>query len=35
MTASERAIERASRASGKFTGMYEYNPKTNRATIKK
>ncbi len=35
MTAEERAIERAAKGSGKFTGMYQYDPKTNKATLKK
>jgi hypothetical protein len=35
MTASERAISRASRESGKSVFEYTYNRKTNRATLKK
>lgn len=34
MTARERAIDRASKASGKPASSYKYNPKTNRATRK-
>lgn len=34
MTAEERAIDRASKRSGKSKTAYKYNPKTNRATIK-
>ncbi len=34
MTAEERAIQRAAKGSGKFTGMYQYDPKTNKATLK-
>lgn len=32
MTAAERAIDRASKRSGKPKSQYKYNPKTNRAT---
>lgn len=35
MTAEERAIDRASKGSGKPKSAYKYNPKTNRATRKK
>jgi len=35
MTAEERAIQRAAKGSGKFASMYTYNPKTNKATLKK
>lgn len=35
MTASERAIDRAAKASGKPKSDYKYNPFTNRATLKK
>ena len=34
MTAGERAKSRASKASGKPSSSYKYNPKTNRATKK-
>lgn len=34
MTAGERAIDRASKASGKPKANYKYNPSTNRATLK-
>lgn len=34
MTAGERAIDRASKASGKPKSNYKYNPSTNRATLK-
>jgi hypothetical protein len=34
MSASERAIDRASRISGRDPEDYEYNPKTNKATLK-
>lgn len=33
MSASERAIDRASKRSGRDPEDYEYNPKTNRATL--
>lgn len=33
MTAAERAIDRASKTSGKSKSRYKYNPKTNRATL--
>jgi len=35
MTAQERAINRVTRTTGKPASKYEYNPKTNRATLKK
>jgi hypothetical protein len=35
MTAAERAIERASKESGKPAKRYIYNPKTNRAKLKR
>jgi hypothetical protein len=35
MTAEERAIDRATKISGKSASAYEYNPKTNRATLRK
>lgn len=35
MTAEERAIDRAAKRSGKPRSTYKYDPKTNRATIKK
>lgn len=35
MTASERAIDRASKASGNSKAVYKYNPKTNSATLKR
>lgn len=35
MTAEERAIDRASKASGNSKGKYVYNPGTNRATLKR
>jgi hypothetical protein len=35
MTAAERAIDRAASASGKQPGQYRYDPKTNRATLKR
>jgi len=35
MTASERAVDRAAKASGKPKSNYKYNPLTNRATLKK
>ena len=35
MTAEQRAIDRASKASGKPKALFSYNPKTNRATRKK
>ena len=34
MTASERAIDRASKSSGNSPSDYTYNPTTNRATLK-
>ncbi len=33
MTAEERAIDRASKESGKSKTQYKYNAKTNRATL--
>jgi hypothetical protein len=35
MTAAERAIERASKESGKPAKRFIYNPKTNRAKLKR
>jgi hypothetical protein len=35
MTAAERAVDRASKASGRSKAQYGYNPKTNRATLRK
>ena len=34
LTASERAIDRASKSSGNSPSDYTYNPTTNRATLK-
>ena len=34
LTASERAIDRASKSSGNSLSDYTYNPTTNRATLK-
>ena len=34
MTAEERAIDRSAKVSGKPRKNYQYNPKTNRATLK-
>jgi hypothetical protein len=34
MTAEERAIDRASKESGRSAGDYTYNPSTNRATLR-
>ena len=34
MTAEERAVDRAARASGKPPRNYKYSPTTNRATLK-
>jgi hypothetical protein len=34
MTAGERAIDRASKSSGRNKNEYIYNPTTNRATLK-
>ena len=34
MTAEERAIDRASKASGKPKSAYKYNPHTNTATLR-
>ena len=34
LTASERAIDRASKSSGNSPSNYTYNPTTNRATLK-
>lgn len=35
MTAEERAINRASTSAGAPASRYKYNPKTNRATLKR
>lgn len=35
MTAGERAIDRASKESGKPAKRYKYNPITNKATLKR
>ena len=35
MTAQERAIDRAKKTSGRPASHYQYNPQTNRATLKK
>ena len=35
MTAEERAIDRASKGSGKPAAKYTYDPRTNRATLKR
>ena len=35
MTAAERAIDRESKRSGKSKSRYKYNPRTNRATLKR
>ena len=35
MTARQRAIDRASKGSGKPKSAYKYSPKTNSATLKK
>lgn len=35
MTAAERAKDRAAKAQGKKTSQFKYNPKTNRATLKR
>ena len=35
MTAEERAIDRAASASGRRQEQYKYDPKTNRATLKR
>ena len=35
MTAAQRAIDRAAKLSGKPKSQYTYNPKTNRATLKR
>ena len=35
MTAEERAKDRAARASNRKPGAYTYNPKTNRAKLRK
>jgi hypothetical protein len=35
MTAQERAIDRATKSSGKTASAYTYNPNTNRATLKR
>lgn len=34
MTAEERAIDRATKKSGRKAAEYKYNPRTNRATLK-
>lgn len=34
MTPGQRAKDRAARRSGRSTGAYKYNKKTNRATLK-
>lgn len=34
MTAEERAIDRAAQRSGRDKSEYEYNPSTNRATLR-
>lgn len=35
MTAAERAKDRAAKAAGRSTDQYVYNPKTNRATLRR
>ena len=35
MTAEERAVDRASKASGKPGNKFKYDPSTNRATLRK
>lgn len=35
MTAEERAIDRQARATGKSPSSFKYNPRTNRATLKR
>jgi hypothetical protein len=35
MTAAERAIDRQSKQSGKPAKRYAYNPKTNKATLRR
>jgi hypothetical protein len=35
LTAGERAIDRAAKGSGKSKAAYKYNPRTNRATLKR
>jgi hypothetical protein len=35
MTAQQRAIDRATKSLGKASTAYTYNPKTNRATLKR
>jgi hypothetical protein len=35
MTARERAIDRAKKSSGKTPSAYKYDPRTNRATLRK
>jgi hypothetical protein len=35
MTAEERAVDRAAKASGKPKSVFKYNPHTNRATLKR
>jgi len=34
MTAEERAVDRASKESGRAASEYTYDPTTNRATLK-
>jgi hypothetical protein len=34
MTAKQRAVDRATKASGRKPSEYKYDPKTNRATLK-
>lgn len=35
MTAEERAIDRATKRSGKLASKFKYTPATNRATLRK
>ena len=35
MTARERALDRATKESGRTPSEYKYDPKTNRATLRK
>lgn len=35
MTAAERAVDRSQKRSGKPASAYQYNPRTNRATLKR
>ena len=35
MTAEERAVDRAARAAGRSKKDYKYDPRTNRATLKR